>query len=50
MEESVHAVRHTFVHQLVKQRHIGEEKEVGKHLSLNLWVDLVALQKLLGVL
>lgn len=50
MEGSVQASCPTFVHQLVKQRHVGEEKEVSKHLSLNLRVDLVALQKLLGAL
>ncbi|KAF3852152.1 hypothetical protein F7725_005507 [Dissostichus mawsoni] len=32
------------------KRHVGEEEEVSEHLSLDLRVDLVALQKLLAVL
>lgn len=40
----------TFVHQLVKQGDVGEEEQVCKHLSLDLRVNLVALQKLLCTL
>lgn len=40
----------TFVHELVKKGHIGEEKEISKHLSLDLRMDLVALQKFLSIL
>lgn len=40
----------TFVHELVKKGHVGEEKEISKHLSLDLRMDLVALQKLLSIL
>lgn len=40
----------TFIHELVKKRHVGEEKEISKHLSLDLRMDLVALQELLSIL
>lgn len=40
----------TFVHYLVKKGHVGKEKQIRKHLSLDLRMDLVALQKLLSVL
>lgn len=40
----------TFVHELVKKGHVGKEKQISKHLSLDLRMDLVALQKLLGIL
>ena len=40
----------TFVHQLVEERHVGEEEEIGEHLGLDLWVDLVSLEEILTVL
>lgn len=40
----------TFVHELVKKGHVGKEKQISKHLSLDLGMNLVALQKLLSIL
>lgn len=35
----------TFIDELIEERYIGKEEEVGEHLTLNLRMDLVLLEE-----